>query len=85
MSRDPVPRRDGVEPLEWVNEITLLARGGRDIGLERGDRFRIEDATGEPVEVKVTKVAEEKSVLQCVGSGLSHYGKHSVGELVRRA
>lgn len=84
MSLDPAGRPDGLEPIEWVNEVTLVARGGRNIGLESGDRFRIEDATGERVEVKVTKVADEKSVLQRVGSGFSHYGKRSVGELVRR-
>lgn len=85
MSLDPVQRPEALEPLEWVNEVTLIARGGRDIGLQQGDRFRIEDTTGERVEVKVTKVTDEKSVLQCVGSGFSHYGKRSVGELARRA
>lgn len=84
MSPDPVRRPEGLEPLEWVNEVTLIARGGRNIGLESGERFQIEDETGERVEVKVTKVSDEKSVLQRVGSGFSHYGKRSVGELVRR-
>lgn len=68
-----------------MNEVTLVARGGRDIDLESGDRFHIEDADGERIEVQVTKVADEKSVLQRVGSGFSHYGKRSVGELARRA
>lgn len=85
MSLDPVGSPEGLEPLEWVNELTLIARGGRDIGLERGDRFRIEDGTGDLVEVKVTKVGDERSVLQRVGSGFSHFGKRSVGELARRS
>lgn len=85
MSLDPARQPEGLEPIEWVNEITLIARGGRNIGLETGDRFRITDDAGKHVEVKVTKVADEKSVLQRVGSGFSHYGKRSVSELVRRA
>jgi hypothetical protein len=84
MSLDSTRRPEDLEPIEWVNEVTLIARGGHDIGLEQGDRFRIEDATGERIEVRVSKVADEKSVLQRVGSGFSHYGKRSVGELVRR-
>lgn len=85
MSLDPAQEPEEIEPLEWVNEMTLIVRGGQDIGLEQGDRFLIEDTTGERVEVKVTKVTDEKSVLQRVGSGFSHYGKRSVGEIVRRA
>lgn len=85
MSLEPVRQPDGLKPLEWVNELTVIAQGGRDIGLDEGDRFSIENPDGEQVTVKVTKVTDEKSVLQRVGSGFSHYGKHSVAELARRA
>lgn len=85
MSLEPTRQPENLQPLEWVNEVTLIAKGGRDIGLERGERFRIENPTGDRVEVKVTKVTDDKSVLQRVGSGFTHYGKRSVGDLLRRS
>ena len=83
MSVESPQSPEGLKPVEWVNEITLIADGGYNIGLERGDRFNVQ-MDGGWIEMKVTKVTEERSVLERVGSGFTSYGRHSVGELVRR-
>lgn len=83
MSTAPALDADDIGPLEWVNELTFIAQSSDDLRLEEGDHAFV-NLDGENVEVEVTRVAGDKTVFERVSSGLGHYGKSSVGELVRK-
>lgn len=76
-------KADDIGPIEWVNRLTFIAHSSADQRLEEGDHVLV-NLDGENLEVEVTRVAGDKTVFECVSSGLEHYGKSSVGELVRK-
>jgi hypothetical protein len=82
MSTAPALEADDIGPIEWVNELTFIARSGGNRDLEEGDSVLVE-VNGEDLEVEVTRIVGNKTVFERVSSGLGHYGKSSVGEILR--
>lgn len=65
------------EPVQRPTRYSLVATGGRDRGIEVGDRFTV-DYEGAEYDVKVIEVKENESLLRITDTGLKSYGRRSI-------